>query len=46
MLEYVKNALKIKGELTERAIDGNRFIIYLNGEYYGIFDISRNTFVD
>lgn len=46
MANYIKNTMKIKGEITTRAVDTDRYIIYLNGRYYGIYDTRRNTFVD
>lgn len=46
MAAYIKNTMKINGEITAKAIDTDRYIIYLDGGYYGIYDTRRNTFVD
>lgn len=46
MIEYIKTALEIEGVITARAIDTDRFVIYLNGDYFGIFDTRRKTFID
>lgn len=46
MLEHIKNAMEIEGNLTSKPIDDDRHIIYIDGDYYGVYDIRRNTFVD
>lgn len=46
MLDYIKTAMDIDGDLTSQPVDNDRFIIYLDGNYYGVYDIRRNTFVD
>ena len=46
MINYIKTTLEIEGTLTAKAIDTDRFAIYLNGDYFGIFDTRRNTFID
>ena len=46
MIEYIKKNLGIKEKINFKAIDMYRFIITVNQEYFGIFDIRRNTFVD
>lgn len=45
----VKNALLqlgCKGRATAELISINRYMITLNGQYFGIFDADRQTFVD
>lgn len=46
MIKHIKDAMKIKGNLAAKAIDTDRYVIYLDGEYYGVYDTRRNTFVD
>ncbi len=45
----VKNALLTlgcRGRVTAELISMNRYMIILNGEYFGIFDTQKQTFVD
>lgn len=46
MANHIKNSMNLKGKVTTKAIDTDRYIIYLDGEYFGIYDTRRNTFVD
>ena len=46
LINYIKTTLEIEGTLTAKAIDADRFAIYLNGDYFGIFDTRRKTFID
>ena len=46
MIEYIMTTLGIEGTLTAKAIDADRFAIYLDGDYFGIFDTRRKTFID
>lgn len=46
MANYIKKSMNLKGEVTTKAIDTDRYIIYLDGKYFGIYDTRRNTFVD
>lgn len=46
MANYIKNSMNLKGEVTAKAIDTDRYIIYLDGKYFGIYDTRRKTFVD
>lgn len=48
-MNEVKNALLTlgcKGRATAELISMNRYMITLNGEYFGIFDTQKQTFVD
>ena len=38
--------LGANGTVTTKHIDMNRFAVYLDGEYFGIWDTVRKTFVD
>ncbi len=38
--------LEVKGTVKITPISYRRYRIELNGEYFGIFDVNRNTFVD
>lgn len=46
MIEYIRKAFGVKGEITYQKISKDRYAIYVDGEYFGIFDTNRNTFVD
>lgn len=46
MLNYIKTALGIVGNLSAEKIDQTRYIIYEDDEYLGIYDAGRKTFVD
>lgn len=48
-MEKVIAALKtlgIKGKVRIEKAEFNQFKVLLNNEYFGIFDVTRNTFVD
>lgn len=45
ILEALKT-LGVEGSVTIRYIDKNRTAVYVNGEYFGIWDTIRKTFVD
>lgn len=38
--------LKIKGTVVIIPISKDRFAVYVNNEYFGIWDSKRKTFVD
>ncbi len=38
--------LGIKGTITTRQISAERIAVWVNGEYFGIWDTARKTFVD
>ena len=38
--------LGIKGTITTRQIAAERIAVWVNGEYFGIWDTTRKTFVD
>lgn len=45
----IRNALKIlgvEGEVKLTAITIDRIAVYVNGEYFGIWDTVKKTFVD
>lgn len=45
----IKNALQalgVKGSASIRYIYADRVIVNLNGEYFGLWDAEKNTFVD
>ena len=47
--EEVQEALKlcqIKGKVTIHPIDSIRFVVCVEGTYFGIWDTDRKTFVD
>lgn len=47
--EQIKAALEhlgVKGAIRIIPTEYNRYRVELNGEYFGIFDVDRNTFVD
>ena len=46
MIEYIKKSLGISGNVDAKPIDGTRFVIAIDGDYFGVFDTVRNTFVD
>lgn len=49
MMGEIIKALKdlgVTGAVTIKQISFNRFAIYVDGEYFGIWDIERRTFVD
>ena len=46
MIEYIKKALGISGNVDAKPIDSTRFVIAVDGDYFGVFDTVRNTFVD
>lgn len=35
-----------RGEITFRGIDEHRYEVYVNNEYFGVWDSERETFVD
>lgn len=39
-------ALGVKGKLTIKHITDDRINVYIDGEYFGIWDTIRKTFVD
>lgn len=39
-------ALGVKGKLTIKHITNDRIKVYINGEYFGIWDVLKKTFVD
>ena len=45
-LARIKVDLGLNGKLTCARIDGILYFIYLDHEYFGIYDTRRNTFVD
>ena len=46
MIEYIKEAFEISGNVDAKPIDNTRFVIVIDGDYFGVFDTVRNTFVD
>ena len=38
--------LGIKGTIITKQITTDRIAVYLNGEYFGLWDTTRKTFVD
>lgn len=47
--EQIKAALEslgMKGTIRITPAGLNRYLVELNGEYFGIYDIDRDTFVD
>lgn len=45
----IKEALEIlgaEGEATMTPITHDRIAVYINGEYFGIWDTEKKTFVD
>lgn len=38
--------LGVKGTVTTKWITTDRIAVYVDGEYFGIWDTSRKTFVD
>ena len=45
----IKNALKslgVKGSATLAYITADRVLVTVNGEYFGLWDSEKNTFVD
>lgn len=38
--------LGTKGKVTTKQITTDRIAVYVNGEYFGIWDTNRKTFVD
>lgn len=46
MIEYIKKSLGISGNVDAKPIDSTRFVIVIDGDYFGVFDTVRNTFVD
>ena len=46
MIEYIKKTLEISGNIAVKPIDNTRYAIYIDSEYFGIYDTVRNTFVD
>ena len=45
-LYEVLKTLGIKGKITIKYITVDRIVIYVDGEYFGIWDTNRKTFVD
>lgn len=39
-------ALGVKGRATAEEITAGRYKVTVNGEYVGIWDVDKNTFVD
>ena len=48
MVELVKAlyTFGVKGSVRIKCIDRIRFSVYIDGEYFGIWDDTRKTFVD
>ena len=47
--KYMKEALKklgVKGHITTKWITKDRIAVYVDNEYFGIWDTVRQTFVD
>jgi hypothetical protein len=47
--EQIKTALArlgVKGAIRVSPAGLNRYLVELNGKYFGIYDIDRDTFVD
>lgn len=48
-MEKIKNAIKALGErsdnITTISFDDSA-VVYVNSEYFGIYDFAKNTFVD
>lgn len=42
----IKKNFRITGKITMKAIDEVRYIVYIDGKYFGIYDLNRKTFVD
>ena len=40
------NKLEVKGHITTKWITKDRIAVYVDDEYFGIWDITRKTFVD
>lgn len=38
--------LGVRGIVTTKDVDFDRFSVYVDGEYFGIWDTTRKTFVD
>lgn len=38
--------LGVKGTVTTKLVDLDRIAVYVNGEYFGLWDTTRKTFVD
>lgn len=48
-MKEIKEALerlKVKGEIKIKPIAPDRYAVYINNVYFGIWDSIRNTFVD
>jgi hypothetical protein len=40
------NTLGVKGTITTKQITPDRIAVYVDSEYFGIWDTDRKTFVD
>ena len=45
-LHSALDKLGVKGAITTHQIANDRIAVYLDGEYFGIWDTARKTFVD
>ena len=48
-MKSLLNALKelnIKGKVTVKKVASDRLAVYVNGVYFGLWDVDRKTFVD
>lgn len=45
-LHEALNTLGVKGTITTNQITTDRIAVYVDGEYFGIWDTNRKTFVD
>lgn len=44
MCNYIKQKFKLYGEVTATSIGDLQYIIYLDGEYLGVYDLNTHTF--
>ena len=45
-IEQALKALGVKGKIKVFILSTGRAMVYVNGEYFGIWDNERKTFVD
>lgn len=45
-LKRALNSFGVKGQARAEYVSADRVVVTVNGEYFGLWDAERNTFVD